>query len=70
MQQSRHQVRVRWRPGREQDAGRPLPTGSGQEKVKDGVKVAIKDRPEAEEVIPTKALDEPIGKAAFAYADR
>ncbi|MHC4251726.1 MAG: hypothetical protein ACYS9X_21605 [Planctomycetota bacterium] len=40
------------------------------EKVKDGVKVAIKGRPETEEVIATKALDEPVGKVAFAYTDR
>ncbi|MHC5055279.1 MAG: hypothetical protein ACYTKD_11250 [Planctomycetota bacterium] len=38
--------------------------------MKDGVTVAIKDRPETEEVISTKALDESISKAAFAYADR
>jgi len=29
-----------------------------------------KDRPEPEEVIPKKALDESIGKAAFAYTNR
>ncbi|MHC5057492.1 MAG: hypothetical protein ACYTKD_22690 [Planctomycetota bacterium] len=40
------------------------------EKVRDGVKVAIKGRPETEEVIPTKALDESIGKAAVAYVDK
>jgi hypothetical protein len=40
------------------------------EKVKDGVKVAIKGRPETEEVIPTKALDESIGKAAVAYVEK
>jgi hypothetical protein len=38
--------------------------------VKVGIKVAIKDRPETEEAIPMKALDESIGKAAFAYTDR
>jgi hypothetical protein len=40
------------------------------EKVKDGVKVAIKDRPETEEVIPTKALDDSIGKAAVVYVEK
>ena len=40
------------------------------EKVKDGVKVAIKGRPETEEVIPRKAVEESVGKAAFAYTDK
>jgi hypothetical protein len=40
------------------------------EKVKDGVKVTIKDRPETEEIISKKSLDESIGKAAFAYTDK
>jgi hypothetical protein len=32
--------------------------------------LAIKGRPETEQVIPQKALDESVGKAAFAYTDR
>ncbi|MHC5056495.1 MAG: hypothetical protein ACYTKD_17500 [Planctomycetota bacterium] len=39
------------------------------EKVRDGVKVSIKDRPETEEVIPMAALKESVGKAALAYTD-
>ena len=39
------------------------------EKVKDGVKVAIKGRPETEQVISKKSLDESVGKAALAYTD-
>ena len=39
------------------------------EKVKDGVKVAIKDRPETEEVIPMARLKASVGKAALAYTD-
>jgi hypothetical protein len=40
------------------------------EKVKDGIKVTIKGRPETEQVISRKQLDESVGKAAFAYTDK
>ncbi|MHC4250192.1 MAG: hypothetical protein ACYS9X_13770 [Planctomycetota bacterium] len=40
------------------------------EKVKDGVKVAIKGQPKTEEVIPTKALSESVSKAAYAYTEK
>ena len=40
------------------------------EKVKDGVKVAIKGQPKTEEVIPAKALSESVSKAAYAYTEK
>ena len=40
------------------------------EKVKGGVKVMIKGKPETEEVIPFKTLEQSIGKAALAYAEK
>ena len=40
------------------------------EKVKDGVKVAIKGQPKTEEVIPMKALSESVSRAAYAYTDK
>jgi hypothetical protein len=40
------------------------------EKVKDGVKVALKGRPETEDVIPFTILKESIGKAAVAYVEK
>jgi hypothetical protein len=40
------------------------------EKVKDGVKVLLKGKPETEEVIPDRALKESIGKAALAYTEK
>ena len=40
------------------------------EKASGGIKVAIKGRPETEEVISKKTLGESIGKAAFGYTDR
>ena len=40
------------------------------EKVKDGVKVAIKGPANSEEVVPTAKLRESIGRAAFDYCER
>jgi hypothetical protein len=40
------------------------------EKVKDGVKVVLKGKPETEEVIPFAQLKESIGKAAVAYVEK
>jgi len=40
------------------------------EKVKDGVKVAIKGKAKSEEVIPAAKLKESIGRAAFGYCER
>jgi hypothetical protein len=40
------------------------------EKVKDGIKVAIKGKAKSEEVIPTAKLKESIGRAAFEYCER
>jgi hypothetical protein len=40
------------------------------ERVKDGVKIAVKDRPGTEEVIPEATLRESVGKAALAYTER
>jgi len=40
------------------------------EKVKNGVKVMLKDKPETEEVIPGRALKESIGRAALAYTEK
>jgi hypothetical protein len=40
------------------------------EKVKDGVKVALKGNPKTEEVIPDRALKESIGRAALAYTEK
>jgi hypothetical protein len=40
------------------------------EKVKDGIKVAIKGQAKSEEVIPTSKLQESIGRAAFDYCER
>jgi hypothetical protein len=39
------------------------------EKVKEGIKVTIKGRPETEQVIPTATLKESVGKAALAYCE-
>ena len=40
------------------------------EKVKDGIKVAIKGKAKSEEVIPTAKLKDSIGRAAFEYCER
>ena len=40
------------------------------EKVKDGIKVQVKDRPETVKVIPFDILKESINKAAYGYTDR
>jgi hypothetical protein len=40
------------------------------EKVKDGVKVALTGKPETEQVIPSAALKQSIGKAALAYTEK
>lgn len=40
------------------------------ERVATGVKVAIKGKPETEEVIPLATLKESIGKTAYGYVDR
>lgn len=40
------------------------------EKVDKGIKVAIKGRPETEEVIPTAKLKESVTRAAYDYTDR
>jgi len=40
------------------------------EKVKNGVKVMLKGKPETEQVIPFAALKESIGKAALAYTEK
>jgi hypothetical protein len=40
------------------------------EKMKDGVKVVLKGKPETEELIPFAALKESIGKAAVAYVEK
>ena len=40
------------------------------EKVKGGIKVAIKDRPETEELLTDKALGESVNRAAYGYTDK
>jgi hypothetical protein len=40
------------------------------EKVKDGIKVAIKGKAKSEEVIPAAKLKDSIGRAAFEYCER
>ena len=40
------------------------------ERTKGGVKVAIKDRPETEEVIPDRALKESVSREAYAYTEK
>jgi hypothetical protein len=40
------------------------------EKMKDGVKVALKGKPETEQVISFAALKESVGKAAVAYVEK
>jgi hypothetical protein len=40
------------------------------EKVKDGVKVAIKDQPGTEEVIPDQKLKESVSREAYAYTEK
>ena len=40
------------------------------EKVKDGVKVTIKDQPGTEEVIPDRALKESVSREAYAYVEK
>ena len=40
------------------------------ERVDKGIKVAIKDRPETETVIPDAVLKKSVGKAALAYCER
>lgn len=40
------------------------------EKVKNGVKVMLKGKPETEQVIPFAALKQSIGKAAVAYVEK
>ena len=40
------------------------------EKMKDGIKVGIKGRPETEEVIPRATLEKSVGRAAFEYCER
>ena len=40
------------------------------ERVKGGIKVAVKGRPETEETIPDAALKESVGKAADAYVTK
>jgi hypothetical protein len=40
------------------------------EKVKGGVKVAIKGRPESEELLTDKALKESLNRAAYGYTDK
>jgi hypothetical protein len=40
------------------------------ERVKDGVKVALKGKPETEKVIPDRALKDSIGRAALAYTEK
>ncbi len=40
------------------------------EKVKEGIKVAIKGKAKSEEVIPAAKLKESIGRAAFDYCER
>jgi hypothetical protein len=39
------------------------------ERVKGGIKVAIKGRPETEELLTDKALAESVNRAAFGYTD-
>jgi hypothetical protein len=40
------------------------------EKVKDGIKVAIKGRPETEELLTDKALAESVNRVAYGYTDK
>ena len=40
------------------------------EKVKEGIKVSIKGRPETEEIITTKNLNESLTKSAYAYTEK
>jgi hypothetical protein len=40
------------------------------EKVKGGIKIAIKGRPETEELLTDKALAESVNRAAYAYTDK
>ena len=38
--------------------------------MKGGIKVAIKDRPETEELLTDKALGESVNRAAYGYTDK
>jgi len=40
------------------------------EKIEKGVRVAVKGKPDTEEVIPMAALKESVNKAAYAYTDK
>ena len=40
------------------------------EKAEGGIRVMIEGRPETDEIIPTKTLEESVNKAAYAYTER